>query len=352
MAKKIFSPQNICGLDEHTIFEAKQLLDSYVDSLDFLTPELKNEVKNCHKTTKDDIKKVHKCFNKLAKHFKNIGMKHSYSNGDMFEVIAPLINYQDTDTIQYGKSGDVAIDCIVNNTIKDQIKYKKGVNSGVVGYLNNYALLPIELKIPYYEQIYNNLKPLTTRDELNIFQKLFMVTNNIGQKLYINDIEITEEHQKFLIDHCPQQDDLDTNGDRQKKIDEVYNFMIKTFGENVFEYYEKLYEKHYPKWEAFINGKGKKPSKCFLDYKKYDVFALNIVFKLFEDMLNICYIKEINDIVHYVAKQYNFQLLKCDREKIYTVAIETIQVKVKSQRYFGELNYHGSGTISLEFLGV
>lgn len=355
MATKIFTPQRIYGLNKLSIADAKVILNDYIDSIDFLPLDLKTKIKNIYKAPSKSIHSIHKAFDELKKFFnsdtiKNLGV--GYSNGDMFEIAAPLIKYEDTDTIQYLKSGEIGNDCIINNVNNTQIKYMKGVNTGLVGYVNQYKSLLKELKTPYYDKIFNTLQILTTSRKTNILKKIFTVVNNIGQPLYINGIEITEEHQKFIIEHCPLQDDKNNKGKRFKKIEEIREFMINTYGKNVFDYYEESYEINYPKWEDYKNGKGKKPQKRFLDYKKYDAFTLHIIYNLFEKMLNECYIKEINDFVHYVAKNCHFQLLKCDNEQLYLIDIETIQVKVDSSRYFGELNYHGAGTISIEFLGV
>lgn len=353
MAIKIFTPQRVYGFKKLLCSEAKIIFNAYVDSIDFLPFHLKEEIKNCYKTTPDNIERMHICFKNLHNFFQQDEIKKmgfSYSNGDMFEIIAPLIMFKDSDTISYLKSGAVGIDCVVNNSLV-QLKYLKGVNSGVIGYMKLYEKLKKEYKTQYYDEIYKNLLPLT-KNKKNIIEKIFMVINNIGKSIYINGIEVTKEHQEFISKCCPSKDDVDPDGKRSERIKQIYEFMITTYGENVFETYEKSFEDNQPLWESYKKGLIKKPQKCFLDYKKYDAFVLHMIYNLFEDLLNDCYNKEINDLVQYVSKQYNIKLLKCDDKKLILLDMETIEVRVNSKRYYGGLNYHGAGTISIEFLGV
>lgn len=355
MATKIFTPQRIYGLNKLSIADAKVILNDYIDSIDFLPLDLKTKIKNSYKTSDGSIQGIHNIFGELKKFFnsdeiKNIGV--GYSNGDMFEIIAPLIKYKDTDTIQYLRSGAIGVDCVINGIDNVQLKYNKGVNGGIVSFIKSYRLLKNDLKTPYYNEIYNALFPLSKSRGLNIFNKLFSVINNIGKPIYINGIEVTKEHQSIISKYAPQKDDLDIDGKRKEKIQELYNYMIETFGSDVFDMYDESFEENQPLWENYKNGVGKKPLKCFLDYKKYDAFTLHLIYNLFEKLLNECYIKEINDFVRFVAQHFNVKLLKCNEEKLILIDMKDLEFKVDSWRYYGELNFHGGGTISLEFLGV
>jgi hypothetical protein len=355
MATKIFTPQRVYGLKKLTISEAKTVFNEYVDSISFLPTDLKNKIKNSYRTSDTMIQNTHNVFKELKQFFNTNQIKElgvSYSNGDMFEIIAPLIKYNDTDTIKYLKSGAIGIDCVINDVDNVQIKYDKGVNGGIVSFINSYRLIKSEFKTSYYDSIYNALFPLSKSRGLNIFNKLFSVLNNIGKSIYINGVEVTKDIQTIICKYVPQKDDTDKGGTRKEKIKELYDFMTKTFGNDVFDIYETSYEENYPLWESYKNGNGKKPQKCHLDYKKYDAFTLHMVYNLFEKMLNECYIKEINDFVKFVAEHLNVKLLKCDEEKLIFKDMKDLEFKVDSWRYYGELNFHGGGTISLEFLGV